>query len=388
MKPKVAVLLRGQPRLCSEAAILFNRITRDRLWEHYDFKIFIAVWPSRSQAMTALSEQSELRKYSREFSQESVPLDEVRNLISEWRPDRYEILRERDLFNLTEKIMSHRYTNVKFNEWFTEHYKTKDKDSAFMIHNFFNNKLLSSIIAKDTVSAIDKFSVTHKLDTIRLNYILGQMYGAGKSYDVLKRYMEEHDWTPDLVWSSRLDHMALFSEHQLRDILDHLNFRVAGSNTQKPHVPILVEKLGIRFNRIWMSDYNFWMKFEDAENILGNIHDNILELFTADIEHLLTAIGSGPLLQHALWASLFRNNVIDEVHPVNRPKYSTVLRPIANLHDKISDIIAVPFNDIDNLETKLKAFYEDIKSMYVYPNPTEPVPSELISSAYEHLRTN
>lgn len=382
---KIAVLLRGQPRFSEQGAKLFNKFVRDRFPEH-EFSIFIASWKTISNVMEKPHDPND-KIYGREYDQTLLSYDDTIKLIKPWGPRKFSITPEYNLFD----ILKDTYTELLSS-------KNKEKYDALttlLMNESLNGKNLLLPGHLDVIFESKEFLVSNilwgnkielsdpvyelKRNMINNQYLLGQIYSAGKSYTTFKEYSEEFDYCPDLIWSTRPDAIHWFNSHEGFNIIKKDLERI---EKEKKYPNIFVDKVEIHNGKPWASDYNFYMLPETAHHSFDDINQKIRTWILEDTLSMLSVIGSGPALQHVLWTNFLRNcNIMPLFY--NIKEHSSLIRPKQNIDQLIATALESP--------TELKTFkwlLKEIINEYTYPAANTPVPPDIIDKYYEMLSKN
>lgn len=374
------MLLRGQARFSKYGAFLFHTMVKDRFPE-IEFKFFINTWKSISTTMTDNIDQNTV-VYGRDYCQKILTKEEILDHeISPWG-GYYSINNETDLFYTVIKIMHYLVHDEKLAKWWVDH---------TMRYNitYSNMALPSDDWGEISRSKFDLFETTNKLclenislkdSAVQMNYNLGQVFSASQSYKLFSEYKSEHpDYQPDLIWSTRLDACHWFkAADQLINLVDNVK-HACGKNIDNT---VFVDQVYILKNSIAMSDYNFYMNETSAKAFFigtdyDTVDDNLFALFTKDKHHVLSLIGAGPALQHALWAAYARGCIFRQVND-NLLHETTLLRPSVNL----TDIYSLP----PTYETFKKIENQSLK--YHYPTTNTRPTKEIISESFKQLLDN
>lgn len=384
---KIAVLLRGQPRFSDYGADLFRKFVQDRFPEH-EFDIFIATWKTISNTMEKTIDPDAV-VYGREYDQTLLEIDETIDLIKKWRPKRFDVTFEKELFDLLKTIYIELVSDVEKYEALRELLDEEDGKEPLNgknvlvpgYTNVFESKeyLITNLIWGNKIE-LSESAYELKRNMINNQYLFGQVYSAGKSYEAFEIYCKDNNYTADLVWSTRQDMIHWFNRAESFDVIKKDLERLEGEQ-KFPHM--MVDKIEVQKGRPWVSDYNFYMLPETADHIFSDIKGKFKEWILEDTLSLLPAIGSGSVLQHVLWTSFYRNCNMVALNPYTKPAHSTVIRPVKNIEKIVKDTLNSP----TTIETVIK-FLKDTSNKYPYPNANAPVPPELIDSYYEILSNN
>lgn len=358
---KIAVLLRGQLRYNRVGAEFFKKYVRDR-FPHHEFKIFYATWPTVSNTMDRSSDN----RISREFNLRVLDKDTILNELKFWNPmlTVLNIIPERELLDLTLEIRNLRLNLTRENKKYWNDIYIKKPNAHFMLSPYEGGD-----------------SIVHLMETIRTHYLLGQMYGLGKSYELLKTYSNETNWVPDIVWATRPDFIGWFDDEI--DFFENMHIQLSAGRDNGNN-NIIVDGLDGLIGRPVVADYNFYTDFLTADKTFGNTRNLIISMFN-DVNKLFPAIGADMYLQHALWTSLFSEDDIRWT----KNNYSlgltemTILRPV----DGIDEAIEAALNSQVEKKT-LENLKKHIESSFVYPNPLDAPPVDAVLSTYHLLLTN
>lgn len=380
---KIAVLLRGQPRFSDYGAKFFQKFVQERFPEH-EFNIFIATWKSVSNVM-AKPYPVDSVIYGREYDQKMLSLEDTIELIKPWSSRKFLVLFEKELFNLLKEI----YTSLLLNK---ELYNALEViiDSH---EEEVNGKNLLVPGHLDVVFKSEEFLVTNliwgnkleladpvyelKRSMINNQYLLGQIYSACRSYDIFESYSIETGYEPDLIWSSRLDMIHWYNSPECFDVIKKDLENMDSDNN------IFVDRVEIHKSKPWASDYNFYMLPKTAKDSLSNVDDKFKDWFLKNPMLVLSALGSGPALQHVLWANFFNKCILKPLNPFIKPAHSEVIRPVENLDKLVEQTLASP----STLKT-VSNFVEGASHNWPYPGANTPVPNELTDKYYEILSNN
>lgn len=382
---KVAVLLRGQARFSKYGAHLFHIMVKDR-FPDIEFKIFTNTWKSISTTMTEQINENTI-VYGREYNQTFLTREEIyENELKYWGGS-YSINNECELFHNIIYGLNYLANDDHLLQWWHDHnkkYKLSEEEisgsllvipgdewnrnyrSTTELFETTNVKILENLLLKDTA--------------IHMHYLLGQVYSAGKSYELYTQYVKDNpDYVPDLIWSTRPDAFHWFeNEQQIRNLVNNCIFE----STDKNKNTVLVDKIFIYKNHIAMSDYNFYMRPDSAKAFFtglkfDSVDDNLFSLFTKEKHHLISLIGSGIVLQHALWAVYARDCSFTPVNESVLHK-SNILRPSINF----SEIYKMPAT----IETFNHLMNQSLQ--YYYPQVNTPATNEMIRNTFKNLLDN
>lgn len=381
---KIAVLLRGQARFAELGAQVFNKYVRDRFPQH-EFKVYIATWKSMSLTMSTEQTDPNAVCYGREFHQEILSEEEVAKTIMSWSPARFNIYKEQVLANLVRNIMLKNQGDSEYIKWIEKTLtENKKRDGLQLLRpatplNIFAENLNEAYgrILSDQPLILSDGAQALKRQAINIQYILGQVFSAGKAHDVLQKHIKVDGWEPDLIWVTRPDWYGwLEHENYFSDMYNFLK--------RQPDPTIGVDYVSIVRGRPHITDYNFYMLPDTAMAALDNIDENIFELLTDDKELSSMLIGSGTSLQHLLWVLVFRKfalkNMPNTQHSSPRP--NNIIRPIPNITEKTSALLAA-----ETSKENMIAYDKEMTS-YNYPNANTPATPELIDEVYLKLMTN
>lgn len=368
---KIALLLRGQPRFSAEGAELFKRFILKN-HPNLDLKVFAHSWDSLSRRMT--SSDSEKRKEERAIF-DRIAHDEVIGKIHPWNPSKCQVETEVDTFKLAGEIKSKLVEKEKITyEWYKNYLKLNNWDITDPAFNNRNLIMPEGLLADDTFT----ISKTHYSDQmhlqlmaelydeqIRLTYLLGQMYSAGKSLSLLQTFSNDYQWNPDIVISTRYDvFMWVFSFPRL--INDYRNMRRDGS-------PIIWSKaINIIDGRPVMNDYAFIGDLVSFTSFLSNIRKRLYSAFTNNSMEMMNVIGSGKTLQHLLWTKLPDSDV-KFIQPSFGHWNAEILRP--------------GYFDLNDVEHGNEEEFKELQKRamdYEYPINPNPMSKEEIFNLWKH----
>lgn len=382
---KIAVLLRGQSRFSSYGAHLFHAMVKNRFPE-IEFKIFANTWKSISTVMTAQLDKNSV-VYGREYNQQIVDAQDIyQNELLPWGGS-YSINNESDLFHTVIEITHYLTNDEKLKRWWYDHctkYKLNYKNVA-------GSKIVLPADEWGEISR-SKFELFEasdssyyensllKASSVQLHYTLGQVFSAGKSYELFEAYTAQHpEYQPDLIWSTRFDAVHWFdSARQFSNLIKNVN----DSFYADINDAVLVDQISVVKNSIALNDYNFYLTGRSAKAFFtgknhSTVEENLIALFTRDKHHLLPLIGAGQTLQHALWAAYARDCAFQ---PVNHSAAheTTLLRS------------SVDFSNIQQMPPTYETF-KNIQSQslqYYYPTINTPPSKKMISDAFQQLLEN
>ena len=373
-KTRVAVLLRGQPRLATLGGLLYRRTIQDRFWD-VDFRVAAASWDT---CTTTMSQASTDRILQREFSQTRVsePLGES---LKNWGPGHVRKCRTSELMRLCHQLFVsvQRYTDIS-SHWTqgTSSYGIPFPLGGGGLGTVFANNIMNDVVQRadkpSSSGGTREFVDSVKLELLQLHYILGQIYCMGEAYNSYQVWKSDHpDWNPDVIWCTRPDAYSWFPDnawHKMKTVLK----RKGGIHTST---------VRIVDGRPYTSDYNFFATPAELEHF-GNISDNLLDAWANRPELLLNLIGCGSNLQHQLWSIVFRNTSIHNLAPSLAPTIENVLRPVDGLEDAVTDVAVGP------TQTNMRLLNEYISQRYVYPVPNVPADSKLISDTWNDVMSD
>lgn len=323
---KVAILLRGQPRFAKEGAELFDKFIKKN-HPGVEFKIFAHSWDSLSRRMVNVDEESTMQERQ---VYDKVSRDELEAGINAWNPTKTIIETEQECFRLAGSIL---YSNIKNNsdtyDWFI---KYADQQGIDIVDPKYGNLcfLLPEGLTMDKHFDLGKVlynrgQLTNELlaqaysEQIRLTYLLGQMFSAGKSLKLLQDCINESDYIPDIVISTRYD--SFFWVNSFPKLLYEIKRSVL---PEQPYVMSkLVQSIG---GRPVIDDYAFVSNIQGMIALLSDIRQRLFDAFTADIIPMFSIIGAGSHLQHLLWAKIGDNNLAF-IQPATQHWGVNVLRP-------------------------------------------------------------
>jgi hypothetical protein len=120
-----------------------------------------------------------------------------------------------------------------------------------------------------------------------------------------------------------------------------------------------------------------------AKHLLEDIQEKFKSWILEDTRLLMSVIGTGPELQHALWLNFFRKCNVIPLNPFIKPKFSEVIRPKENIDQIVQETLLAP----TTLETVSDFIIKTIRE-YPYPGANAPVPREVIDEYFDKLSLN
>lgn len=300
---KVAVLLRGQPRFSKEGAELFKKFVIDRHPE-VEFKFFCHSWNTLSRRMVNDSDD--------EKSQERIlPIfldkSETISMIEPWNPTKLVVETEADNLRLATEIENKNVTKQKETfDWFIDYLEKNnldlgdkrlsnwkmympiglDIDRVFKLHDMLHNQELNFHLTALT-----------RYHQIKLSYLTGQMFSAGKAFRLLQDYMEETNYYPDAILCGRYDMIAWFHHWPklIKDIKDSKNV---------PYPVIFSRNVSSANSKPIMDDWLFAGNINSFIGLLSDIRRRIYNSLTDHPWRMFDLFDSGPHLQHQLWTKI------------------------------------------------------------------------------------
>jgi hypothetical protein len=302
---KIAILLRGQPRFASEGARLFDLFFRNRFGKKHDIRVFAHSWNTLSRRMTQTDE------VSRQTDREDVDVfteDEVARIISPWNTTLFSVQSEKVCFDVTDHIIRTRIRREESaSNWYLDFLKENElldrPDYAEGIFIVFPEALEinrhfkpSDLLYKQEFSAEMHRKI--QFEHLRYTYLLGQMYSAGKSYQVLEDYIRDIDpaYYPDIVISIRYDSFFWFHD------IDKLMAELTSANNIKPTV--FVKRITATGGRSVIDDFIFVGTHASLGRLISSPKDRLFDTFTQPASKLLDIIGAGSNTQHYLWSKI------------------------------------------------------------------------------------
>ena len=383
---KIAVLLRGQPRFSQYGAAFFKKFVQERFPEH-EFSIFVGTWKTISNVMDTPQELDAV-VYGREYDQRLLTLDETIDLVRPWGPRKFTVIPEHELFGLLKDIYATLLNDQERYDAIREILETEPDEP--------NGKNLVAPGCLDVVFESEEFLVTNlvwgnkieladpvyelRRNLINNQYLLGQIYSAGKSYEIFESYAKENNYEPDFIWSTRMDMIHWYNSPEGFDTMKRDLTRM---ESEKDYPCIFADQVEIHNGRPWASDYNFYMLPDTAKHLLDDIQEKFKSWILEDTRLLMSVIGTGSGLQHALWLNFFRKCSVIPLNPFIKPTYSEVIRPKENIDQIISETLLAP----TTVETVEDFINKTIKE-YPYPGANAPVPRELIDKYFDMLSTD
>jgi hypothetical protein len=387
---KIAVLLRGQPRFSDYGAALFKKFIKERFPQH-EFRIFIASWKSVSNVMASpIPVDSEV--YGREYDQTLLNVDQIEDTLKKWKPGRFRIINESELFNLIRQIYrelisdQRKYTAL-------QNILPKDIDPPEnarnllvptdiddLIRGFSHPDLLINNIMWNNKIEYSAPTYALKRNMINNHYLYGQIYSAGASYEVYRDHSLEQDWHADLIWSTRQDMLSWYPDNSFEGILRDLTDDCKKCDDSPT---VFADRVEIHRGRPWVSDYNWYMQPSCAQKLLDNIQQRFHDWILNETKQLITIVGSGASLQHVMWSVFFNSANILQLNPFIMPTNSLPLRPLPNLDQLITQILEGPTE-----AEAVQSLANEINKTYFYPSSNAPVPDSVVDQWYDFLCEN
>ena len=373
-KTRVAVLLRGQPRLADLGGLLYKRTIQDRFWD-VDFRVVAGSWNTSTATMSTTPSSDILQ---REFSSSRLS-ESLSVLLQNWGPGHIRQCRTSELMHLCHSLFGcvQKYKDIS-SHWTlgSSSYGIPFPLGGGGLADAYTRNILDDIVlgGKDPLrqGGTQVFEDSVKLELLQLHYILGQIWCMGEAYNSYKIWMDSNPaWTPDVIWCTRPDAYTWFPDdvwHKMKVAL-----RSQGG--------IHTSMVGIQAGRPRISDYNFFATPAELEHF-GNISDNLLDAWANRPELLLNLIGSGSNLQHQLWSIVFRNTNIHQLNPNLCPLVENVLRPVLGLEGAVTETL------VDPSAINMKLLNEYIAQRYVYPVPTVDPDSVSIGNTWNDIMSD
>lgn len=383
---KIAVLLRGQPRFSEHGARFFEKFVRERFPEH-EFEIFIGTWKTVSNVMDKPLPKDAVI-YGREYDQRLLGLDEVIKIVKNWKPKKFIVTLENELFDVLKTTYA---TLLKDEEKFAalrqiiQNEKGDPNGRHLVIPGHLDVIFESKDFLVDNLVWGNKLEYAEpvwelKRNIINTQYLLGQIFSAGKAYDIYNEWATDNNYKPDLIWYSRQDMIHWYNSPEAFDTMKRDLERM---ERDKDYPQVLADRVEVYDGRPWASDYNFYMLPDTATHLYSDIKQKISDWILNDTRLLMSAIGSGPALQHVLWLNFMRKCTIVPLHPFIKPKHSEVIRPKENIDELVEKTLAAP----TTLET-VEEFIKNTVREYNYPEANTPVPHDVIDEYYNLLSKN
>lgn len=350
---KIALLLRGQLRYAQAGSQLFERYIRQRFPQH-EFRIFWATYASVSGTMSKNTGQA------REFYTEILP--NAQQLLDHWDTCDSVVIPERELLSVAERVRA----------------AIVDRALNTNMHSLYPQE--SNIVGRSWVAPdVDR----RKEETIRIHYVLGQIYSQGRSAELLKYHVDVTDWVPDLVWSTRPDHINWFRAEPDAFRLIHQSLLQKHRIDPRQH-HTAVDTVEIRNGRPFVSDFNFFQTYDTMKNTFLDAQDRIINTFENEFYNVALLPGSVHSLQHVLWTAIYDTTCWISHNYNHLLQPGTLLRPVEKIDQLLDTALTQPQapEHIQNLRTAV------IES-YVYPNARRDPPSpHRVDTQYKLLKNN
>lgn len=360
---KVAVLLRGETKFIKESSLLFDTLVRKRLPD-VEFKIFAHSWNSYTETTV----NKDAIKYGLPvFGTKIRSIDDTVIELANVKPNRLYISRASELLTCCESIISEMYADTALNTWLTSYLGDK-------LHNHYLDFLVPPPAGKHLCDI-------EKLMSLKLFYFLGQYVSAIHAQNLLLEYIKTEDnmYKPDLIWNTRYDALFLLGLDTLNDITNQL-----ASLQQNVFAPsgILTSEVTIFDNISWMTDWNFFYKFDSIKHDIVSPYDTMLNIFRTKKIKLLSHFDNEHL-QHSFWTNVFENS---SIYAMNKNTFfiPQVLRFTSDF-SLIPKILEECNNDLNDNSTVFQFFetcrnYAKVRSLF-----NVGVDKEIVLNTYNNI---
>lgn len=378
---KIAVLLRGQLRYPEHGSRLFKRFITDR-FPNCEFKFFVHTWPSVSSTMMADSVNvSKPREYTPVYKSFE---DILENYLPYWQPSRLLISHEAELLQIINNIIDSNLKDTELQSWWKSYCIKYDKTEIERAFDYFVFPSSNPVAIKNDMFIKEYIDYDLMRTSVIMHYILGQVYSACKSYQILREYIDINDatYSPDLIWSTRMDCFTWFDNaHVFADMLEYIELE---KKIIHPHMTknIVLSRI-VRANegRAWVDDFNLFMSPDTAQLFfMGDttVEDHIESMFNKYKHTMLDVIGIDSMIPHQLWTKLGRQCVFYQL-PTYITSNANIIRP--NMDMSICDNTALRDKDVFcNLC--------DQSNMYKWPSNIVIPTDDDIYNTYHNLLTH
>ena len=357
---KIAVLLRGQLRFCKEGSEFFKRYVNDRFPQH-DFRIFYATWPTVSNTMDHPGQD----QLQREFNIRTLDRETVLEQLRLWNPmlASIDIIQERLLMDFVRMCRELRLRDINTHYDFWDTTYGENLTAQFLMCPYRGQNI-------DVIMS----------ETIRQHYLLGQIFGLGKSFDLLKQYREEQDWKPDIVWATRPDYVGWFENDEI-DYFENMHVQLKARDNVGDYHNIIVDAMDTIDGRPVINDYNFYVTWENGLKTFGKTEEFLFDLFTKR-RKIWSVVEAEQYLQHVLWTSVFSSKSIRwcKNSYAGGAVPNTIIRPVENLDSFIDEALNSPVS-----KDTMKKLIKNINTGFVYPTQTVEADKETIRRVYNQL---
>ena len=257
---KVAILLRGQPRLANLGGKLFTKFVKQ---EHpdIDFKIFIHAWNNINKFMIDIDNVEDWNNESFINRYKFMSHNETYDLIKDWNPEKYNIDTAKTTINLINNIIQN---NLDYNE--------KNNVNINDLNLIRQRSIITQLLFPEN-------NLNHNMNPgLLINLInkLGQMHSAILSYKLLEEYQKENpNYKPDLVICMRMD---LYIEMDLKKLYDE----IMSLKKDKSWIPILGIGGTINNGDGWLDDKIFICLPESAKYFLSGGNNRLFQTLKID----------------------------------------------------------------------------------------------------------
>lgn len=368
---KVAVLLRGQPRFAKEGAHFFNKFVIEN-HPDVEFKFFAHAWNTMSRRMISSEDTERVKDRALPIVMSKV---EVAELLSHWNPVSALIESEADNLKLAGEIINtNTFNETETFEWFRKYIEFRDisiHDLCIGHHRLLmpmNIDMNRVFTAHDIVHNNDlqlEMIARVRYDQIKLSYLLGQMYSAGKSFALLQEYSLANDYMPDIVISTRYDIASWFYNFEkLARELEH---------TKKAKMPIIFTwQVSCSNGNPIVDDYTFIGPMLPFVSFLSDIRRRLHNKLTSPIFNRFDLISSGSHIQHQLWTKICDDNL-----RFNQP---------STIHWEANLIRPVEFpTELPSYSKPIYTRLVEKLNTYEYPEPGDPLTFDDMINLYNTL---
>ena len=186
------------------------------------------------------------------------------------------------------------YADTELNTWLKK----------YLGDNLYNSHLDFLVPPAAGIHSCD----VEKLISLKLFYFLGQYVSAIHAQNVLLEYIKKEDNTykPDLIWNTRYDVASLIGSDTFEKILNQLIIE-----NKNPFTPAsVITSTVVIFNNIsWLTDWNFFYKFDDFTKNVVSPYETMIEIFRTKKLKLLSHFDNKHR-QHSFWTNIFENHSI------------------------------------------------------------------------------
>lgn len=378
---KIAVLLRGQLRYPEHGSKLFKRFITDR-FPDCEFKFFVHTWPSVSSTMMTVSDNV---SKSREYTPVYKSFEEIiSNYLPYWQPSRLLISPDAELLKLVKNIIESNLKDTELITWWKSYCTKYDKTESERAFDYFLFPQSNPIAIKDDMFIKEHIDYDLMRTSVIMHYILGQVYSACKSYQVLRDYIDINDqsYSPDLIWSTRMDCFTWFDNvNVFADMIKYIQLEKTHIHPHMTKHMVLSKSVRANEGRTWIDDFNFFMLPDTAHAFfMGDttVENHIEYMFNNNKHTMLDVIGINSMIPHQLWTKLGRQCVFYQM-PAYIASDANIIRP--NMDMSICDTTTLRDKDVFcNLC--------DQSNMYKWPSHVIPPSDDDIFTTYRNLSTH